>query len=273
MLWIQVFFYSSMIAIVFYLISRISFRELRHALLPVFYDQYWFMSKYLILAAFAPFLAKIPQNISRQQFRIFLTILLFVNLIPYGNLFSGQNDILWFITLFFTGNYIRLYTPFSRLRKHFGKIYLAICAAVCVIFMSKALKHGHETATYIPLYNGFTYFSSVFLFLWLTTVKLPDNRLMNTVSRLSPYALGVYLLHDNIHVRNYIWHDLLSLNDHFDRFYFIPMLLAISVIVFTVCILIERSRALLFAKCNIDRYPHQLIHWISRTARTINIKH
>ena len=53
---------------------------------------------------------------------------------------------------------------------------------------------------------------------------------------------GVYLLHDNSLIRNFLWNKLLNIKVHYNEFGFIAYALGTSLLILIICILFDLCR-------------------------------
>ena len=82
------------------------------------------------------------------------------------------------------------------------------------------------------------------IFLLLLKLELGQIKWINAISGC---MLGVYLIHENIFVRPYLWGTLLKVKEHFESgLSFVPWSIAAIVGVFVACIGIELFRKKLF---------------------------
>ena len=86
---------------------------------------------------------------------------------------------------------------------------------------------------------------SVFVFAWVITLPKKETRLGQWAINMSPYILGVYLIHDNPLIRPLLWNNLIHPKEYIQQPFLIPYCLVTSIVVFAVCIGIEWLRATL----------------------------
>ena len=78
--------------------------------LPVWSDQYWFITKYIGLMLLAPFLSILATNINKTSYRVLLFILFCMSfMVPYGNIYAGGKSIMWMSFVYLTAGYLRLF--------------------------------------------------------------------------------------------------------------------------------------------------------------------
>ena len=124
-------------------------------------------------------------------------------------------------------------------------LYGYIVLAICMVIIRAILAYSGNTLypKYLSAYNNILVFSeSVLLFLYFVNLKITNKRLCSIVPKLSPFVLGLYLLHEVQYMRKYICNDLfhpsLYVNDNFLYCYMIICVCSI----FTVGILIDFMR-------------------------------
>ncbi len=259
----QVLFYSLLVPLVCLLfgigdVAQWSVYEWIFAVLPLQMDHYWFATSYVLLLMLVPVLAPGVKQLSKKQLQITIGVLLFYycvikSLSPI--LLSTDNygyDLGWFICLFLIAAYIRLYgIPFLEgMKKNVG-VYLISCAAIFVIsalagFICRktgALKYYMD----MPYcYNYFlTLTGSVALFYVFKQMKVKEGTLTTWICRIAPYTFGVYLLHENLAIRN-LWPVWLGVEGIKGSPVFILQMLFAVVIVFVFGIIVDFVRKKLF---------------------------
>jgi hypothetical protein len=84
-----------------------------------------------------------------------------------------------------------------------------------------------------------------------------DFKLNNNISRLAPYTLGVYLIHEHPLVRRWLWDNVGVLLSS-EQVLFAPL---ISLVVFLLCVLIEKLRQLMFEWFRINNLIDRLVSY------------
>lgn len=80
---------------------------------------------------------------------------------------------------------------------------------------------------------------SLFLFLFFKNFKIGYNRIINTLGACS---FGVYLIHENIMVKKFLWTDWIRNNQYFDKKFFGIYAIGVIISVYLVCVFIEWIR-------------------------------
>lgn len=266
LLWVQVLLYSWIITGVFAIVSKGGFNfrngiyDLIPLVLPVTGSHYWFATVYLILYAFFPFLNKGIDAMDKKKLKgiIIAAVLVFSiwnTILPFTQPvtdFDGM-DICWFACLYLVAAYIRKYPEDFKFNRWF---YLCIffCMGMFTFILGKGLlfadaitgKLGGYSQNFYP-YNSFlTFIGSVCLFLFALKgeVKCP-KWLGNIILFAAQGTFGVYLLHEHIYLR-YLWPKWFNVEEVSNTALFIPHLLGTILAVFTVGIIVDFIRRLIF---------------------------
>ena len=219
-IYLQVWFYSALIGLVFLLIGRqsIDVYTIFVYIFPFSTEHYWFATAYLLLTLFMPFLNAGFDRMEKRAAQGMLLCMLIVfsvakTILPMQLPWDHKGyDILWFIFLYLTGAYIRRYGV-RRITSRVKAVSLYV-GNTCIIFMSMLLirflyqKTGslEDFISYGYSYNFFfTYLASVGLFL---AFKPREREVQNVCSpflqMISGATFGVYLIHEHVNLR-YLW--------------------------------------------------------------------
>lgn len=80
--WAPIVFYSVLLFFVFLLCSnlRLGWDDFGKSLMPIYFNRYWFATRYVALVALAPFLAIVAQALTRRQYLVMLGVMAVINL-------------------------------------------------------------------------------------------------------------------------------------------------------------------------------------------------
>ena len=114
-LWLQVFFYTVSITILFRLLypSSVAALDWIKAIFPVMFNQYWYFSSYVALFIFIPLLNLILKKIKKRQLQFCITMILFffsvIRTLCYIDVLSTKNgySLIWIRIVYVFGGYIR----------------------------------------------------------------------------------------------------------------------------------------------------------------------
>lgn len=243
-------FISAMLLMVLMVFGVIGFDIWRIVgkLFATFRGEYWFISTYFALCLFIPFLNKIIHTLSQKEFQQFLFLLTSVGIIwPFFVdskefvAFNSGFSLIFFFFLYFVGAYIRLYgaffKDFTRNQYLIGYLMLALVTGI--------LQFALPEIDFLN-YNGpFEFTMSYFIFMYIKNVKVNSVK----INTIATYTLSVYLVHEQAEIREFIWnlpfiHQIIQ----WSPFTFIPAIIFVAVIVFTVSWIIGYTLTNLYNK-------------------------
>ena len=256
-IWCQVAFYCCIIVSIVLFFDSNKAPSLLKAFLqsfPVLSKQYYFVSNYLALLALAPYLAKMVSSINKDEFQKLLGVGLLLNLViyrftcgydfPYGSSFGGAYSLMWFLYLFLVGGYVRKYGVKTWLERFSGTLFITICCLIGCFSFYKTYQLGNPILSIKYLnYNGVVFFASLCLFIFFKRCRC-NSICWDYIAKLAPYSFGVYILHDNFYLRNFLWKQFFDISNHINLLY----LLVIPVIVYIWGSTIEMLRMYIFRK-------------------------
>lgn len=262
-LWLQVFFYSAGIALIFLLTGN--YPDTHMGLfwfgkfcLPIVSNHYWFASIYLFLFFLSPFIATVAKRISKKNLATLIIVLLLLfsrlwhDLLPFSEPIEDRGmGIGWFVTIFFVAAYLRLYYK-KKINKY---IYLVIyLTASILVFISIyvisciAIKTGKLGVFSTIAYNYNSILvavASIALFLFFREIKIKDGIISKFICKIAGLTFGVYLIHEHTFLRGW-WVSLWHADEHFGNRTMVPNMIISVAIVFVACSAIEYVRQVLF---------------------------
>lgn len=255
----EMFFYSWMIALVFYGtgMEPFSWEGVMASLLPIWSGYGWFVTCYMILCLLIPFLNPFLKTLDQKAFLKLLLILFILRFVApvlgaktFWNTTQGLEQ---FIFLYFIGAYIRLHGFQAKLLQNKRNwrmlLVLSVGIWVFVVIGTAALAYRHQdnelianTTQYYPI---FSVIISTILFVVVLGIKPFYSRMVNTISSS---VLAVYLIHDHPLVRNFIWWTISpNINQIGSNHIFVHMTQKVLVI-FILCVVIDQCRLGLLEK-------------------------
>lgn len=231
-LYVQLWLYSVLIGSLgiglsmagFIEIEAIDFHYLLLLLFPISMEHYWFLTAYIYFFLLLPLLGRGLKSLSQKQHLCILLLLLFnfcilKSILPVRFDFDKKGyDAIWYSCVFVAAAYIRRYKPaFFEKKKNCRILYLcgvlgivAELALLWVVFMKKgALSYIMNIS--LEYNHLFVFLASLGLVCYFINSN-PPAFIGKLASKLGPYTLGVYLLHENISLR-YCWQDLFGSGD------------------------------------------------------------
>lgn len=239
-----------------------------HTYLPIDYGTYWFINSYLILYLISPILNKIINSSSKKNLqKVILTLFIIISVLStvtrdvFYNTLTGRS-LCTFILLYFIGAYIRNYPisdsyfmkPFSNNAKRLIYFSTYLFAAIMSTFCWLGYTYLHPLGTFanevgsILSFNHVSYASPIVIiqsigyFLYFSTLNF-KNKFINKVSSST---LAVYLISENIFLREMIYDKIgLTKITNITISLILEILIA-TIVIFIICTLIEILREKIF---------------------------
>lgn len=249
--WIQTLFYSLFFLFIsMFLGMPIDNEDIMKSLFPVCSREYWFVTSYIGLLLFAPFLSILVCSLSKRQFLFLVSLLLIISFqYPFGRIYAGFRSIVWFSFLFLVGGYLKLYDVHPKLKKYNGLLFLGFW--VFLVFMGTAYNYYKGVFSLVSSsFDGPIFFLSFLFFLLFLQMKC-EQRFYLQINKLAPFTFGIYLIHENFFVRPLLWNMLIP------NKYECPILihcLVTCLLIFISCLIVDYFRMKLFILGRIDKY-------------------
>lgn len=268
-LWLQVLFYSILIAIidsVFLYIEggQISLKEIIKSCFPFTFSRYWYFTAYVCLFFFMPIFNHILTTVSRPALKktaLFVCFLFCVAALLYdeNKEINRGFSFLWLAIMYLVGGYIAKYNPFKR---------LSVRRSVLLYIIFAALTYGSRIVIEIVVvrflgidfnvnilyaYNSITVvLQSIFLFNAFQQLKIKEG-FGKGISFFAKAAFGVYLIHENpMIVERLIRNQFIGLTG-FPAILTLISVLASAIAIYLMCTVIELFRIYLFKLLRIKK--------------------
>jgi hypothetical protein len=232
---------------------------------PISTDAYWFVTQYLGLLILSPFLVLMVRQLSNRQYIVLLIGGAFLCLsiipdFPMGKRYNvAHGNSVWsFAYLFLVAGYIKHYL------NSLPKIYLLLSMAlVSLLIFTSEIINGYDKG-FIRLfwlnYNGLPFILSVIVFVLIRQLQIPRNSFWNLLVKIAPYTFGVYLIHDHLLVREWLWNSNFVLS-YCDNLMFPLIVIVICISIFAVGIILDAVRKKLFTLLGIDNLIMRVDRW------------
>lgn len=265
--WTNAVFYSCAITVVFTALQLIPFNvvTIGKSFFPLSTDAYWFVTQFVGLLILSPFLAIMVGQLSCRQYIVLLIGGAFICLsiipdFPLGKRFyvAHGNSIWSFAYLFLVAGFIK-----HHVKKLSNSLLLTsvILVTLCTLISEIVLGYHNETVLLYWLnYNGLPFVLTVAVFLFFRQLQIPGNRFWNTLVKLAPYTFGIYLIHDHILVRDWLW-SAVSMSSYCEDWIFPLIVIGLCVGIFLIGALIDFIRKHIFALFKIDQLITKVDRW------------
>lgn len=256
--WLNALFYSVFITLLFMSLSLVPFSIilLGKSFFPISTDAYWFVTQYIGLLILSPFLGCLARQLSYRNYVGFLIGGAFICLalipdFPLGKRYhvAHGNSVWSFAYLFMVAGFIRIYWHNVSMKK-----LLTVIIAVALLTMVGELLIGRQNDgvhLYWFNYNALPFVLSVLVFLFFRQVRIPETIIWRIIVKIAPYTFGIYLVHDHLIMRGWLWKKI-SLSTWCNDWLFPIVIVGVCLLIFVVGVMIDYLRKQVFVFCKID---------------------
>ncbi len=257
----QILFYTLGISCILLFIGAVpdyGFYQFVNDILPVQMEHYWFMTAYVLLLLFTPILNQALKSMSEKKLReVLFGLLLFFSIpktiLPVSVTIDQKGyDVVWFLIVYLIGAYIRLYgIKLFKDRKrsvtlYFGATILIFGRTLLYGFVFRMTGRFEDQVQEAFHYNHFlNLFAAIAFFYIFYYLKVKNKTIQKMILSLSPYVLGVYLLHEQLQVR-YLWTSWFGVEKMAESPLFIPHYIGTLLLLFLVGVIVEWFRQMVF---------------------------
>ncbi len=208
---------------------------------------------------------------TKRQFSFLLVMLLisfsvWPNMIPFATTWNseGGNGLLWFVTLYFIGAYVRFHVKsLIEPRRCFLMAACVMFATVMVFYSIRFISNhlgfngkGTWIVTNFTTLN-ITVFSTLVLLAFLAMKKKFSEKMGQLILFLSSSTFSVYLIHENMYVRRWMWKEL-NLLQYTNLWYLPALCVLLSIVIFMASVAIDKMtwrplNKFVFSKLNFPR--------------------
>ena len=265
--WFYACFYSFIITVLFMALAVVPFNatSVGKSLFPISSDAYWFVTQYIGLLILSPFLAILARQLTYRQYLVLLIggAILCLSIIPdfpLGKRFyvAHGNSVWSFAYLFLIAGFIRHHLKNVPI----GRLSILVLLLILLILVCEVIGgyHNGSISLYWLNYNGLVLILSVAVFVLVRQLQIPERGFWSVLVNAAPYTFGVYLIHDHLLVRGWLWNTL-SLPSYCDTLAYPFMVIGLCLVVFVVCATIEVVRKKLFAVLGVDALIRKVDRW------------
>ena len=248
-------------------------KEFFQAFFPLDYATYWFVQMYLFLYCFSPFLNRLIEKISKKEFQVLLMICLVAfSILPTISMqvmipIEKGHSLMSMVFMYLLGAYFRYYPiQESRILKVntrcknqllfllgfiiFSTIhFLLLCFGKVLLTGGEISQYVGETIqfSFLSYGNPFVIISSLMYFFWFGTLEIKSK----FINRISSLTLGVYLIHDNPYMRQWLYPFIGFVEGKvYTGILIIGKVFLCAIVIFIICAFLEWIRQLLFKGVN-----------------------
>lgn len=212
---------------------------------PFSHGKYWFITAYLVIYIFSPYINQVPKRLGQRQFGVLLLVMILVfSLIPtlcLAHPMGGSRNVINMLLLYYIGRYIRLYV-----NENLRTSYLSLVAAgafllpFCISLIATYLTKGSSGVGIYFADNSspFTIALAVAVFLLFRKLHFQSTY----INYAATGVLSVYLLEEFPR-----YYSLSHWGHCFAGSYQIPIfILTLATLIVPFCLVIEKLRSFIF---------------------------
>lgn len=259
---LQILFYSILCSFIGIIYKELTLDGIIHAIFPITSNEYWFITVYMLLLFFVPFLNKLIINMNKRQHLMIVCILICLfSIVPTflfwsREYFSDGYDLFWFVTLYFIGSYIRRYGLYIYKAK-------VLYFTISIILLLSRIFIGNIVYKFTNSYSGsgllynsnscIILISALCLFCVFKNYELKNKNLNKFILKTAPLTLGIYLFHNNTMIKENLW-DFLNISEalNYGILFCILKVFLVSCSIFVLGCIIEQVRRGIFNIFKID---------------------
>lgn len=262
-LWFQVLFYSILLMLIFKTMypTQIGRRQMLEAVFPTTSMQYWYFTFYIPILFFAPYLNLMVSHMDIAAMRKLIALLFLIfSIIPWVfqtdwvGLDGGFNAF-WLIIMYLFGAWLRKESditdsPLAKCRKSWLLFSLIGLILIQVLLRYALDKLGAVTGAGSGIMHAFSSYTSPFIVLeacvmviFFGSLKLAETKKIRWISELGVASFGVYLIHDNHFVREYMMMERLIGIGQLNPVAYMLAMLGCAVGIYMCCAAVELLRS------------------------------
>lgn len=276
LLWLQVAFYTIGAAAAVFILKpeAVGLGTIADAIFPVSRMHYWYISAYFGLLVLQPLLnilmahadKKLLGTVLLTAFVMFCTVPTFLKSDPY--ILGGGYTTIWLALLYLAGAYIHKYAVAEKIKKSTAWLIFGVTLLIAFAFKMGTELFPQEILPLAKFRNvlaSYTAPTTILMALSLLVALSQQsfgNGITKVISWCAPAALGVYLIHTN----KLVWQYLIKgfsvslLDDHWAVM--ILMIFVAAIAIYVACTIVEMIRNWLFKLVRIDVLCQKIEQWI-----------
>lgn len=247
-------------------------KDIVKSFFPIFSNSYWFVRQYLGLMIVSPFISLAACSMRKDVYELLLISLIvvgttFIKGYPFGDSmrFMHGYSLAWFVCLFLFGGYFRRF-GFQISKEKAVRLFFSLSFILWLYSVVKiSLKYYLYNTSPVIIeyrYNGIPFFLAILLFCWFGQIEIKNIALSKYICKISSLVFGVYLIHDNLSIRELLWKQIYQWTDLYNSLWLLPIIIGLSILIFILCIICESVRNKLFDLLRINNMIRRLSRMI-----------
>lgn len=281
-LWFQVIFYTvgGLVLALVFLPQAVNLESILNSFFPVLTGQYWYVTAYVGLFFFIPFLNALGRQLTKLQFQYLLvTVLVLFSVIPtlvHRDVFpvNGGYSVWWLGILYMLGMYIKKYGLFTGMKT--GTLWALYAGCVCFVWSFKMILdlvspfligQVRGGGTFIAYNSPFIVGTAVSLLLVFSRMRFSSRRVIACISWLAAASFSVYVIHCNVLLgRLFLW-NLFGKCASPSPVMMVVKVLMMAAAVYLACSLVDSVRRYLFKAVDVNRGSRAVVDFFGKLGR------
>lgn len=259
-LFITALFYSVTICLIlkhFYPLA-ISEKDTFEAFFPVTKSQYWFFTSYFAMFLISPTLNLFVHKARDKMLFIFILAFVFLSVFSLkGDPFvlNKGYSFIWFSLIYIIGAIIKKYDIPRKISLLWSVSFIVV--AIFTTWITKIVLHFNAMPSSKDENLFISYCSPTIIIMAICLLcifsKLKISKVHGLISFFASSAFSVYLIHDNLYIRNILMSGRFAFINEQSAFLLPLLVLCCAAGIFLVCTLIDKIRILLFDLCRVKK--------------------
>ncbi len=210
------------------------------SLFPIGGSAYWFITTYLVLYIFINYINSFLKHLSQDSYKKFILICFTLwSLIPTLTIKAnyGFSNLTWFIFVYSVGAYFKIYNIKFKFVNCLYLLFSIITIQLTIIYIFLLYVSINIPSYFFNINNIYQFIMAVAIFNIFGNLELNHNILIN---KIASSVFAVYLIHDNMFLRPYLWHNILHIENilYLNNYLLITVITVVSI--FCLCILADK---------------------------------
>lgn len=281
-LWFQIIFYTlgSLLLVLLFSPHVIRFENVLKSFFPVLTVQYWYVTAYVGLFFFIPFLNALGRQLAKSQFQyLLITVFVLFSVVPtllHRDVFpvEGGYSVWWLGILYMLGMYIKKYGLWTGMKTgvlwalYAGCVFFVWSFKMVLDVLSPYLIGEVKGGGAFVAYNSpFIVGTAVFLLLVFSRMRFSSRRVVAWISWLAAASFSVYVLHGNLLLGKWFLWDAFGWAASPSPVMMVVKVLAMAVVVYVACSLVDSVRRYLFKAVDAGRGARAVVAFCGRLGR------
>ena len=231
-------FYSYVILIIYLLVTHdFNYSIILHSVMPLTTVNNWFVIYYILLYISIPIINILISNLTQKQLKnTIFALIVILSILPMLNLLEhNYSTYLWFICVYMIGAYIKKYDYNLTIKKEASKI-LMVSLIGFFVFIALTEMFKLELYNMVEVNSLITLIIPFFIFILFINKKEWYN---SKVNYISSSTLGIYLIHENIAIREHLW-KVFKIEKYLPYSYFFIYEIGVILLIFCACLVIDK---------------------------------